>query len=228
MKNFAAFSRRQFSDHLEGGALYGISKEASRGVPTHNMALERAFGYWDQLKRKVPGISSIAAEASTLVARNKTLDWLKEKPVNERNHIIQECQQQTPALKVKYQERDKQRKQLLESRLQQQQQEKLAKDTRESNKRLELAQKIEQCGGLWQSGQQMAESLSKFATKKLKMEAIKTQIQYRKVILRQSRKELALSCDGKIFTQEELMQNLISLMESQTESAVEEVGRSCE
>ena len=54
MKSFALFARRQFADHIDGGIHANLTADQVRGVPTHNMFLERCFGYWDQRKRHIP------------------------------------------------------------------------------------------------------------------------------------------------------------------------------
>ena len=76
MKCYATFARRKFSLHVGDGIHASISPEAAKGVPTTNMHLERAFGYWDQKQRRVPAMSSLAVEACVLFTLNKTHDWL--------------------------------------------------------------------------------------------------------------------------------------------------------
>ena len=121
-------------------------------------------------------------------------------------------------MKEKYQERSQQLQQELQSRLQQQQQEAAAKEERERKERMALVRKVEAIGGVWQSIEQMNESLSLISSKKLNLDAIKAQMTYRKKILRQSvaAKDFAFSESGRQFRQEELKQKLASLITNNT------------
>ena len=101
------------------------------GVPLHNMHLERGFGFWDRMKRKVPSMSSLASEGCLLFTYNKTLDWMLKKPVEERDALIRCCQRQTPQMKATFEERKRKLQAELEKRLRQQQQEKAEKVERE-------------------------------------------------------------------------------------------------
>ena len=223
MKSFAAFARKQFADQIEGGIYYGISAETAKGIPKHNMALERAFGFWDRLMRKVPGMSAAAAEACTLSKQNGTISWILEKPEAERERLIQQCQQQTPQMLSKYKEREQQLQKDLQARMQLQQQEKAEKEEREMNERLALVRKVE-AQGVWQSIEQMNNSLANITSKKLSIDTIKAQLSYRKKILRQSSnaKYFAFSENRRQFGQEELKSNLAVLIGEQMAGPVVE------
>ena len=130
MSSFASFARRQFRDHVDGGVHANITPEEAKGLPLHNMHLERGFGFWDRKKRSVPALSSLASEGCLLFTYNKTLEWLMKKPVDEREELVCCCQRQTPHMKATLKERAKKLQLELESRLQQQQQEKTEKEAR--------------------------------------------------------------------------------------------------
>ena len=116
-KSLANFSHRQFADHLDGGIHANISQDAGQRIPTHNMAMDRAFGYWDQKWRRIPAMSSIAMKACVLFMLNKTWNWLEEKLAAEQEQIIRTCQRQTPAMKAKFKERSVLLQHQLEERL---------------------------------------------------------------------------------------------------------------
>ena len=215
MKSFAVFARKEFSDHIEGGAHHNISETAAKAGQTHNMVLERGLGQYDNKKRRVPGMSSAAVETAVLVSQNHTLSWLMNKPQDERDSMIRECQQQTPLMMVKNKENAQQLQKVLESRQQQLQQEKSAKEQREADERSILVKKVQDTGGLWQSNHQMSESLVHIPSKKLRLEAIKAQLCYRKKILRQAGgqvKDFSFSENGRQLSEEELKSKVASLM----------------
>ena len=78
-------SQTIFKDHLPGGKLCNLQEEtvsSLKGVPKTSCFAESVFGQMDQLLRKKPNITTLAAESCILFSNNKTLDWLESTPEN--------------------------------------------------------------------------------------------------------------------------------------------------
>ena len=207
MKSFALFARRQFADHIDGGIHANLTADQVRGVPTHNMFLERCFGYWDQRKRHIPNMSSAALEDCLLFTRNETYAYVESKTPEERQKLIREAMKQTPHLKAVCKERARKIEEVLAKRLADQARvlaEKEEKVVREK----EALGKVEAAGGLWRSGIQMEEALKKIqeeargAGKKESIDALKNQLSYRKKVLQQTgnSKDWTFSENGRHLT----------------------------
>jgi hypothetical protein len=99
------FATNHFKDHLEGGRHHDITSDQVKGVPLHNKLCERVFGYWDWLQQSKSNITSLAAEAYTLYAMNRTSTWLQGLDSTERNRVISDAKRDTNALRKKFKER---------------------------------------------------------------------------------------------------------------------------
>ena len=227
MASFAAFTRRKFADHLEGGVHANITAAEVQGVPKHNMHLERGLGYWDNKKRRVPNMSSAGAEACLLFTMNKTLPWLEKLPEEEREALIKCCQKQTPGMQTIFKERSQKIQQELEARLRQKQQEKAEKEARIIRDKLVLQRKVEEAGGLWQSVEQMEAALLiikdgviRGEGKKKTLDAIKDQMNYRKTVLQQpaSAKDWTFSENRKALNEEQLKAKIARLIGGQSDT----------
>ena len=187
------------------------------------MHLERAFGYWDNKRRRIPSMSSAGMESCVLFVLNKTWAWLMSKPEEEREELIRSCQRQVPAMKEKFKARAKELEQELARRQQQQQQEKAAKETKEVEKKQALIDAVGDIGGLWKTVEQMDQELTKLREESRgegrtkRVAAIKTQINYRKRVLVQNaaeRKCWIFSENGRSLSEDRLRENLIKIISS--------------
>ena len=138
----------------------------------------------------MPNVGALTTEAFTLFAMNHTYDWLKSKSPAEQREIVNKSRKDIKSLREKYKQRQAEiievRRQNLEA--ERQQKEKREKARLEDLKKLQ--KDLEKVGGLWTTDQEVDEGFAKLVTtprniNKVKLDAIKTQINHRKKVLKQ-------------------------------------------
>ncbi|XP_060574411.1 uncharacterized protein LOC132732081 [Ruditapes philippinarum] len=174
-------------DYLPGGEWYNCDegvKEKVKGTPKHNKFSETVFGQLDRLLREKPNITILTGEAIIAFSHNKTLDWIMSKPEKERAELCISARKKTKELRQKFKvrvneikiemKRNVELKLLKEKELQQ----------RKLQKQEELVNEI-QLWGLWQSQEEVDSAISREKTKTGTLSALKCQLNFRKLILKQ-------------------------------------------
>jgi hypothetical protein len=178
---------RLVSDHLPGGQFSAMTAnqiEESRSAPKHNKLSEELFGHLDSLIRLRPSATLLTNESQIVFVKNKTKAWLEGKDEVDRSRIIARSAAKAQILKLRYQEEkavieDKKREPLLAK------QQKIADQKAKVFKQKEtLVYKITVMG-LWQSVTEVDSKLLTYNSTTAKMDAIKTQLQFRKSVLQQ-------------------------------------------
>ena len=163
-----------------------LSEEESRGLPKTNKFCESIFGFFDRTLRTKPATSTLTIEALTLWTFNKTSDWLTAKDEQERSQIIAQTRKDARLIKAAYKERqaqimDARRENVLRLR---------AERERKQRERAEeishLCIKLQECGGLWKTDDDIDAGIQRLGGKKGAMlDAIKTQLHYRRKVMEQ-------------------------------------------
>ena len=98
------FFRKHFKDFLPGGSMENLVAEnvSVAGLPKHNKFCETVFGYFDQLLRTTPALSTLTIEAQTMFVFNKTGEWLAAKDDKERSAIIAQSRKDAGSIKAIY------------------------------------------------------------------------------------------------------------------------------
>jgi hypothetical protein len=195
--SLASFLKEYLKDHLPGGIHDQLEANEVAGVPKHNKFCERLFGYFDNLLRRKPNLSTLTAEAFTMFAMNKTGDWLKGLGEAERNNIIREAQKDSKELKKKYNERQEDILKTRRANLEKERVEKERKKRARAEEIRTLSVELEALGRLWESDQAVEEGLNRLKTGKRgevknQLEAIKVQMSYRRKVLLQKVKDTKL------------------------------------
>jgi hypothetical protein len=184
------YLKEHLKDHLPGGIHEQLVSAEVAGVPKHNKFCESMFAYWDWLLRYRPNISTLTAEAFTLFALNKTGDWLQALGEEERNKVIRQAQTDTKVLRKKYKERQEEIMRSRRESLEKEREDRTRKQLERAKEISTLCVKLEALEGLWDSDNAIEEGLQKLHTgkrgdDKVKMDAIKTQMNYRRKVLQQ-------------------------------------------
>ena len=143
--------------------------------------------------RAKPSASTLTIEAFALWTFNKTGEWLAAKDDRERSQIIAQTRKDARTIKTTYQERQKRivearRESLLRLRAEQERKQK-EKAKEISN----LSVKIHQLGGLWESEEEVDAGIAKFNGRKgATLDALKTQLNYRRKVLEQKLRDSKL------------------------------------
>ena len=210
--------KRQLADQLEGGEYYCPSSEVMKetvSAPSHNMANERDFALLGHKLLKSPNLSTISASGTTMFMSNKTDKWLEGLDAERRDKYIQRARERAPIVKKEGRERKKvvTRKRL--DKLEEKKIKKLKKEAANQQKKSSLTDKIEACGGLWKTEQQM---VSNIATGGTSLGNITAQMMFRKTVLGERNKQLNLSCANHKFSLKELKENMSSFFKVSTSS----------
>ena len=185
-------------------------------VKTTNTISERDFGQLDRLLREKPNASAIALEAHILFSNNKTSKWIMGKTVEERAVLLEKARKNAPCHRQKY------RMQLekLEKERIKKQEEKERERVVAERRSIEMKEKITSeliDYGLWISAQQVDSALRAMKSETQKRTALKAQIRFRKVLLKQApTNESTYKFSSKEkgqFTSETLKDNLLSLIQ---------------
>lgn len=227
---FTAFSvllQRMVKDHLPGGAYDQPHDEMLRetkSVPKTNVVSERDFAQLDRLLREKPNASTLSLEGMIMFSNNKTGDWLRSKPEEERQKLLKTARSKAPEFRQLFQQR---RQAMLEERARVQRAKKQAiahKRAQERKQKERLTEHIIQMG-LWQTIEQVEAGLQKCKSKTAKINAIKTQIGFRKKILDQTHPNKLVfqsSHQGHKFTLAEMKENLLSLLKPEARATQEQ------
>jgi len=185
LSTLGKMSSHLFKDQHPGGKMQILddkTKEKLKGTPKTNTFAESVFGRFDQLLRSKPRINILAAEAYIMFSNNKTSVWLEEKESEEQDVILKQASKEVKSLQKKFKQR---LDEITESREMD-----LAIKKREEARKEKLKKQEEYtCSilhhGLWQSESQIDNMLTSYKSKTQKVEAIKSQLKFRKEVLLQ-------------------------------------------
>ncbi len=223
--------QRMVKDQLPGGKFWDpsqtVRQQAISAIP-HNKLPEFLFGQLDFLLRYRPNASLLVNEAFIMYSLNNTRDWLDSLPDDEKEDLIKDCRKQGRQYRKQFRERcaaihvDRLR------RLQNKHDEMQRKQTNLLRKKEALTDKIVYYG-LWQTEEQVVNTLRELPTKKEKREALKAQIQFRKTVLKQEAQDKTVfNLSGREgyrsvpFTIQKLTDNLLQLVRASLEGTQEE------
>ena len=165
-----------------------------------------------------PHINALASEAYVAFAANKTGDWLKAKPAEEHNTLIEASRHQVRIMRQKFRYRQNKIKEKRRQKIEEQRRIKAAADAKKVQKLQEITNEV-LYHGLWQSPQQVDNLLGTIASKSEKVKALKAQLRFGKEVFRQHPEDSSVyrfskSESGKTvqLTTEELTHNVKSLI----------------
>lgn len=179
--------KRMVADHLPEGAFYNPSDkliEDTKSAMKHNKLPEFVFGQLDQLLRYRPNATLLTNESYILYSHNKTRDWLSSMQENERDQLMTKARIEGKDIRNKFKSRLKD----IETKRLEIQEERRRKLEEIEKKRLQDMEKMTNdiCFyGLWQSKAQVNEALQRLQTDSEKREALKAQLRFRKLVLKQ-------------------------------------------
>ena len=179
--------QHEFKDHLPGGKFENFEEKyrtETKSVAKHNKYVEFMFGYFDQLLRFKPNVSTLAAEAYLTFAQNKTLQWLQQKTADEQQLLLKSARQGVVSIRAKFKSRQQN---IREARLAKLREEKLAQEMKlaKSLRDRELETNDVIYWGLWQTVEQIDDSLKNIKSDSEKIEGLKAQLRFRKNVLKQ-------------------------------------------
>ena len=196
-KSFATTVQRLLVDHLDGGKFYEVTDatviEETRSVPTTNVNPERDFAVLDRFLSQKPNATHIALESLLLYSHNQTSAWLHSKSAEEREILLKAARTLSPIQKSRFNKRREEIKLKRQDAVRRKEEEHARKEEREIRLKETLTKKIQAMGGLWTSEKNVEEGLKRIKTMKMKREALKLQINFRRKVLQQ------LHADKKLF-----------------------------
>ena len=204
-------------DHLPGGKYFLVdeSLEAeTTSTPTHNKLPERVFGLLDSLMRIRPGASTLCNETQIMCTINKTMDYVDSLAHEEQEKVINESRKDGIKIRKEFQRR----RTAIENNRKENQKKKEIERNRKAKSKETLRQKLFndiQFFGLWQTCEQVDEMVNDMKSSKEKRKALKSQLQFRKVMLQQAAdpKLFLFSTNKKQKTIPELVKDVKTLIE---------------
>ena len=178
--------RSHLKEFLEGGAMASLSEEDAKGLPKTNKFCESMFAFFDRILRTKPATSTLTIEAFTLWTFNKTGEWLEAKDEKERAKIIAQTRKDSRPISAIYKERQEQlvaarRESVLRQRAEQER-----KQREKAEEISNLCVKLHELGGLWKTDEDIDAGIRRLNGKKgVILDAIKTQLHYRRKVMEQ-------------------------------------------
>lgn len=210
---------RMLHDHLEDGKWDIVSddmKQQTKSVRPTNTISERDFAQLDRFIREKPNASLLVLEAHILFTNNKIIDWLSNKPVSERQTLLDLARQSAPAHRKRFKERQKAIEAQRAAALVRVQQEIRQAEERALKQKEKYTSDIIKYG-LWQSTDDVGQQLSKLSQSQ-QILALKAQLRFRKHVLQQRHSDKNIykfsdKCSGN-FSVPKLQENLLRLVQS--------------
>lgn len=168
------------------------------------------------MMREKPNCSTLVMESIIMFRQNKTAQWLKSKSDEEKQQLFKTC------IKLGREQRQvyKQRKHAIQAHRERQILERehclIKKRNAEKEKKHQICSQISQ-DGYWTSADDATAVLAKKSSETKRKQALKTQLKFRQVVLKQAFSDKSVfqySKAGKQLTSPELLQNLCKLMEA--------------
>jgi len=211
--------KKLFSDHLEGGKHFDptdLKIDEAKSCPSNNISLERLMGQLDRHRTISPNISIDSLNAKICFKNNDTQDWLNTKTETQQEEIFKVARKrsfdQISEIRNEKLDLEKERLEIIENRRVEKEQ-KLQK-TNDAHQK--ICNDVENMGGMWTNVEGMEFFLRKTKYQKEQMAGIKSQISYRKEILKTSidNKELF----KKSVSLESLKYNMTKIIEIENQS----------
>lgn len=172
---------------MPGGIFESPSEELveiTKSVAKHNKFSESVFAYLDGLMRYKPHIKTLSAEAYIMFSMNNTKAWLENMDTDEMNRQLKDAYRNVARTRELYKlRRDeiiRKKEAILQDKIQKAQE---ARRRKEAENLLQTNDIL--FWGLWQIVEQVDAMLATMKAKE-KMEALKSQLRFRKNILRQT------------------------------------------
>ncbi|XP_014675076.1 PREDICTED: uncharacterized protein LOC106815158 [Priapulus caudatus] len=223
--------QRMLGDHLEGGVHTKHTEEdriTTKSVPTTNVSVERDFGMLDRILKEKPNATTIAIEGLIMYKKNKTGEWLGQLADEKRTEYIEWAARSVNEQRVEF---VRWKKEIQERRLQKRA-EKLnvaMNKQKQCRARIDkLTRELCSVGGLWDTEEKARCELGKCTSERSKLEALRIQIRYRKVVMQAENEgnRLSLSKSSKKFSVAVLTENLNAVIREANREMEEVYGES--
>ncbi|WAR27091.1 LOW QUALITY PROTEIN: hypothetical protein MAR_012795, partial [Mya arenaria] len=202
---------------VKGGKYYSPDNNErlrAAAVPTTNSCSESDFAQLDVLMRLKPAASIECLESIIMWTNNETSAWLADKTKAEREDIIEQARKDTEQMQRKIkQERNKLMSEKLK-KLQEKQDRKTKKQEKEYAQTIKLTDNLTRYGGLWTTMNKVDFHLSQAKNENNATEALVSQLQFRKQILksRGSKELFQKQYKGTKFIVDQLEENLKTII----------------
>ena len=177
-------------DQLPGGKYFSPSdsvKKIAKNVPKTNKISEADFAILDLLIRKKPNASINALDALIMWSQNKTMKWLDTLSSEEKTTYLEQARKGAQSMAEKFKIRKEQLEQEKMDVLHKKLQAKLDSEAKQNEKKAEATNALAKIGQLWTKEEEVDDLLYKeFDNDKARVEAILSQIKFRKVVLKSS------------------------------------------
>ena len=223
--SFVVVTKRMLTDHLEGGKYDKPDAELEhecKNAPKTNVVPERDFGMLDRLLAQKPNATTLVVEGIVMFTKNDTKGWRDSLTPEKREAVMKMAQVSKASQRQQFIERKAIIRRQREEKLEKGKQEKGRKETKLRMLKQDLVQKVEELGGMWKTNEEIDEKIANISTEKDRKIAIKTQIQFRKIVLgakHEDKKVFQMSSEGKAFSSQMLVGNLKEIIRQSIEDS---------
>ena len=206
---FVVVTKRMLTDYLESGKYDKPDAEMIEectNAPKTNVVPERDFEMLDRLLAQKPNATTLVCEGILMFTKNDTKSWRDSLSPEKRAAVMEMAHNSKSSQRQQFVERMSAIRKKREERLERGKQEKERKETKLQmlKQEQELVQKVEELRGLWKTNSEIDAQINKIAKEKDKKMSVKTQIQFRKIVLgakHKNKKIFQMSSKGKAFRQ---------------------------
>jgi hypothetical protein len=223
--SFVVVTKRMLTDHLEGGKYDKPDVEMQdecKNAPKTNVVPERDFGMLDRLLAQKPNATTLVFEGILMSTKNDTKGWRDSLTPEKRKAVMEMVRNSKASQRQQFIERKAIIRKKREEKLEKGKQEKERKETKLRMLKQDLVQKVEELGGMWKTDTEVDEQIAKISKEKDKKIAIKTQIQFRKIVLgakHKDKKVFQMSSEGNAFSSQVLVSNLKEIIRQSMEDS---------
>ena len=188
MVEFVKVTERQLGDFLEGGHFGQKPSEEVREQLKHckltNLVSEYEFGHLDYSQFKRRHASMHFHSGIQMIKMNKTISgWLSQKTEEEQSKLLKIAHEQAFSLRKKHMENEKGVKRKIKEKLEANFRKKQETEAIKLEKKREIVEGVRKHGGPCKSGREVDSVLEMMRTNTQKMDALKKEIRYLKVVL---------------------------------------------
>ncbi|XP_041373812.1 uncharacterized protein LOC121386856 [Gigantopelta aegis] len=188
---WALYLQKAVKAHLPGGEHDNPSEEKrakTTSVPKYNKFSEAFFRILHNLTTQRPNASILANEAYIVFSLNRTLQWICDKMLQERNKLVKRARKLSRRLQQRFKMRKEEiRRKRIEAMNR-------AREVIARNRQRQLKEKEQLTNdivfyGLWQSEEEVHTNAKSFKTKKEWQKAFAAQLKFRKFVLKQEHED---------------------------------------
>ena len=197
-KGFTDVAERQLKDFLPGGVYYQVTNEDQhrklRNSAINNLLGEACFGDLDYSQFKRRHSSLHHHSTINMMKRNKTMStWFNKKSSEEQHQLLASASKKSKVLRKKHMETSAQVTRNIQQKLSENKEREERKKKKSLQEKTDIILKVQQNNGPFKSSVDVDQAMASCKNKSEKINFLKLQIKYQKLVLGKRDKRLVTS-----------------------------------